>query len=125
VEGARVDGSSYEEIWRLDTNGAQTISGVPVGDARIALFGLTVNCDPVDTTQRTVRVPSADAVALAFTISCARNEGQLAFVVGSAPAIRHIYVTNVNGTGVRRLGDVELSSDEDPAWSRDGKKMAF
>ena len=124
VEGLALNGQRYLENWPLATSGTQILSRLPTGEDGVTLHGLAVNCDPADASQRTVTLSPPDTAVLAFTIVCSPDTGQLAFVVGAAPGIRHIYVINANRSNARRLTD-NAFSDEDPAWSPDGRQIAF
>src|SRR4030095_2893910 len=52
VEGSTVEGKPYQQSWRLGANGVQTISGVPVGNDKVTLTGMSINCDPTQESQR-------------------------------------------------------------------------
>jgi WD40 repeat protein len=124
VAAVDLDGKNDTEIWQVDATGTQTLPPVPIGDATVTLTGLSVNCDPAGPSQRTVSVAPAETVTVAFTVACTRATSQIAYVVGAPPGIRHIYVINATGTGAQRL-TTDTSSDEDPAWSPDGRRIAF
>jgi WD40 repeat protein len=124
VEGYTLDGGRYLRDWATGTNETQIRSGISVGETVVTLAEVSINCESADPMRRTVVVTPAETVTVVFTLACAPATGQLAFVVGTASGIRHITITNVTGTFVRRLTTDDVS-DEDPAWSPDGQKIAF
>jgi hypothetical protein len=124
IDGQTVDGTRYVKDWATRPNEMQILSAISIGETHVALRGLAVNCDPAGEMQRSVAVTPTDTVSVAFGITCAPDTAQIAYVVGMAPGILHVYVGTATGTRVRRL-TADDASDEDPAWSPDGKKLAI
>jgi WD40 repeat protein len=124
VQGYTVEGNRYAASWATGTNETQILAGIPTGENVVTLAGVSVNCEPADSTRRSASVAPPETVTVVFTVTCAPASGEIAYVVGRAPGIRHITIITVNGSRVRRLtaGD---ASDEDPAWSPDGRRIAF
>jgi hypothetical protein len=114
-------------LWATQTAEAQppahrasdTPSPTPTGTA-------TLTCTPTGTATPTyTSTPTGTPSATATPIG--GGAGQIAFVTTrdtSGPMNSEIWVMNVDGTGLARLTD-SPSADLAPAWSPDGRQIAF
>ena len=104
-------------------NGTVTIPDLVAGDYTVYLDrGVSMNCDVVGPSWRTVSVPSGGTAAVQFDVTCAQA-AQLAvslWVNGSYD----IYTLKSNGAGLTRL-TTDPAPDFGPAWSPDGTRIAF
>lgn len=124
VVGSMPSGQPYEWGVAIGTAETVTIRGVPLGNVRVTLAGLSLNCDVVGTNPRIVSVAAAETLAVKFDANCAAATGQLAYVNIASDGRSDIYLVNVNGTGTRRL-TTDPAADSAPAWSPDGRRIAF
>ncbi len=118
---AAIETARFDTTAALLANDAVTI-GVPAGGFAVTLSGLSVNCEPAGTTSRAGNVASADTVEITFDVTCA-TAAQLA-MVDERDGNAEIYVIKLNGADATRL-TTSPGSDEDPAWSPDGTRLAF
>jgi len=100
-----------------------TTAGGPFvpGTYTLSLLDLAPNCDPIIPSPRTVTLAVGRNPILA-EVKCA-IPAQIAFT-GYAAATPDIFIINSNGTQVIRLTQ-HPSSDFDPVWSPDGRRIAF
>jgi TolB protein len=86
----------------------------------LTLTEVAANCDVAGSNPVEVEVASGDTAAVAFRIGCA-SVTRLAYVLHG----RVIQTIASNGTGSVSLGDGVTTTDSDPAWSPDGRRLAF
>jgi hypothetical protein len=95
---------------------------VAAGSYNVSLLGIAINCtvtvQPGGLT-RQVEVASGATIAVAFAVSCGpMPTPEVAFVRDG-----RIYGVNADGTGLVQISDGP--TDADPAWSPDGRRLAF
>jgi WD40 repeat protein len=127
VNGYRVvvDGVGFtDHLSRaVDANGTAMVSRVAPGRHVVMLQGVAANCGGIGLLPRQVDVVSEATAPVAFTVSCT-TATWLAYTAREPGTESEIYVVRSNGTETKRLTD-HPASDEDPAWSPDGARIAF
>lgn len=114
----------------LSSNGTRVISGLIAGQYTVQLEDLTGNCQVVGNPQPTVEVEVGGVASIGFQVTCTRTE-VLAFaradptgcwgcVVADLAGFGEIIVARVDGAGTRTL-----TTGANPAWSPDGRTLAF
>lgn len=115
--------SVYQEgVVALPTGGAATTSGLRAGTYDVTMRGVAENCLLSGPSSRQVEVVAEATVVTALDVTCTPTT-QLAYV-GGVNAGAEIFLANSNGTGVTRL-TFNSVRDADPAWSPDGRRIAF
>jgi len=107
-------------------NGAVTISGLSASRHSVTLYGIAANCVLSGVNTRAVDVLAGDTVRVAFDVACTAvggASGQIAFV-SDRDGNFEIYLMNADGSSQTRLTN-SPATDFQPAWSPDGKKIAF
>jgi TolB protein len=134
------DGGSYEELTTHGAAGPPTLDASPAwapDGERIAFTRVTYAEDAIRSDLYTVSPDGTDERLLLEDAGTARwspDGTRIVFTTGRDRNGRtcydscfrngEIYIANADGTGIRRLTK-HKSNDISPAWSRDGKKIAF
>jgi TolB protein len=102
------------------------ISGLNAGRHSVTLYGIAANCVLSGVNTRAVDVLAGDTVRVAFDVACTAvggASGQIAFV-SDRDGNFEIYLMKADGSSQTRLTN-NPATDFQPAWSPDGKKIAF
>lgn len=116
----------YSQAQHVDVNGSVAVAGLKVGAHWVTLAGLSGNCGLADGPRQEAKVVAGVPTSITFHIVCAPLPpitGRLAFV-SERDGNSEIYAVNADGTDPVRL-TTNTATDEGPAWSPDGKRIAF
>ena len=122
VDGSLRRNSDGGGSYGVPSNGSSRISGMISGEYQIEIMRMAPNCRA--STDRTLRftVENGAEVAIQITAECTPT-GTLAFV-DVVDDNHDVYTINANGSARTRLTS-HPARDIDPAWSPDGKRIAF
>lgn len=117
----------------LPPNGTTTASALIPGNYVVDIWNVAPNCNAALPGARTISIAAGVETSFKFEVTCGAPT-QIAFVRGGAAnrddwanpieANTDIYLINSDGTGTIRLTS-EAGADINPAWSPDGRKIAF
>jgi WD40 repeat protein len=108
----------------VPTNGSTLIGGLTPGDYAVALSDVADNCELAGTNPVTVTVVSGQTANTTFSLTCSALP-----LVAPGHDIAfgrdgEVYLLSADGSTVANLTN-NPSSDRDPAWSPDGRAIAF
>lgn len=115
------DGALPSRSVALPANGTVTAPSLSGGHT-LTLRNVRPDCNSIGSNPQRITVGVDSVTSIAFEIFCAAPT-QIAFVKGTGTSA-DIYVINSDGNGETRL-TTQAGLDVDPAWSPDGRRLAF
>src|SRR2546425_875303 len=104
----------------VSVNGKVSLAGLTAGSHSVSSYGAPPNCAPNGANTRAFDVLAGDTVLVAFDVACTVI-GPIVFASNRDGYPFQIYAMNVDGSHPIRLTSPGL----DPAWSPEGRKIAF
>lgn len=119
----QLQGSTLATGARANSNGSAQFPRLLPGTYLLTVYDISANCDAILANPRSISVVAGSISPISVDIKCEAPR-TLAFVFGDGSRAADIILVNSNRTFTAQL-TTHPAPDTDPAWSRDGKKIAF
>ncbi len=119
----QLQGSTFATGAEANSNGSLKFPHLLPGTYLLTVHAISANCDATLPNPRLISVVAGSISPISVDVKC-ETPRTLAFVSGDGPRVADIFLVNSNKTGVAQL-TTHPATDTDPAWSPDGKKIAF